>query len=108
MTPDELNIETYRYRAPRVIPLDGDRYAVLCYGWDPEVHLATSSELHTILTNYTEWNVLERTRVRSPMGPSERSVRVPRERSRTNHLAALGITPEEFETALAEIQGANQ
>lgn len=59
------SINTLKYRAPTVVPLEpvsaGVYFAaVLMPGYDPDFRvLQVSEELHKVLCNYVEWNVLE-------------------------------------------------
>lgn len=59
MTRDEMDIETYRYRAPTVVPLACGRFAVL--GPKGPTICETANELYGALMAHIEWNALGRT-----------------------------------------------
>lgn len=91
MTTDEIDIETYRYRAPTVVPLDGLRFAVLCPGWETPTRICGPLELHAVLTAYTEFNSL-------PAPTSAKTLRA------ATALASLNLTDEELDEALTAIR----
>lgn len=96
MTDDEIEIGTFRYRAPPVIALSSGQFAVLCAGWTPEVRVCGHLELHSIITQYTEWNVL----------PEPTVTR--RKATKAETLAALGVTDAELDEALAAVRMARK
>lgn len=100
MTQDEIDIETYRYRAPAVVPLGGFRLAVLTPGWDPPWRIFNLDDpkddqtdvLCAVLTEYVEWNVLPEAR------------HLPKEHPNTlDKLASLGLTDAEMDIALSAL-----
>ena len=75
MTLSEINetIETYRYRAPAVVPLPNGAVAVLTPGQGQKFVICDHlSALRIALQSYIDWNVLEPRPARS--GPSNEDI----------------------------------
>jgi hypothetical protein len=73
MTREEMEIETLKYRAPTVVPLDNGQLAVLTPG-QPGIgyHICrTFDGLKMVIEQYCEWN--QREAVKPPRKTSEAS-----------------------------------
>jgi hypothetical protein len=81
MTEDEMTIETLRYRAPTVVPLSGNRFAII---GGP---ICGPEDLHRALSTYIENNVLK------PKRTGEQTIE--------SLCANIGLTAEEFSEAIS-------
>lgn len=98
MTPDEIDIETFRYRAPVVVPLERGRFAVLTPGLGQSYQIVENGDclsvLHDALTYYIQWNTLPDAKY-TPKRPA----------ASVDSLYMLGLSDQEIDAAIEKVIG---